>query len=76
MSRSSSALQAAVAVKSPCVNICVLDSSQQLCTGCGRLIGEIVQWGGASESCRAQIVAAAARRLQTLEAAPNPNDKA
>lgn len=38
-----------------------------MCTGCGRLIGEIVQWSGASESRRAQIAAAAAQRLQALD---------
>lgn len=67
MSPSSSAPEAAAAVKSPCVNICVLDPGQQMCTGCGRLIGEIVQWSGASESRRAQIAAAAAQRLQALD---------
>lgn len=75
MSPSSPALQAAVAVESPCVNICVLDDSEQVCTGCGRLIGEIVQWGGASESRRAQIVAVAARRLQALQD-PRPTGEA
>lgn len=30
-------------VESPCVKVCTLDA-QNVCTGCGRTIGEIVNW--------------------------------
>lgn len=57
-------------VASPCVGVCVLDEGQQVCIGCGRLIGEIAQWGAASEPRRVQIVEAAAQRLQALGGSP------
>lgn len=40
---------------SPCVNVCVLDSSRT-CVGCGRTIDEIARWGGMSASERWQVV--------------------
>ena len=54
-------------VVSPCVGICQLDP-RSICFGCGRLIGEIAEWSGASEARRREIVDDAAARQQAFEA--------
>ncbi|MFZ2290197.1 MAG: DUF1289 domain-containing protein [Halopseudomonas yangmingensis] len=48
---------------SPCVRRCCLNE-QQRCLGCGRLLGEILEWAQASDERQRQIVAAAAARLK------------
>jgi uncharacterized protein len=45
----------APAAASPCVDICRLDA-QQLCIGCRRTIGEIIEWPRASEARRHEIL--------------------
>ncbi|WP_437879505.1 DUF1289 domain-containing protein [Pseudomonas sp. LRF_L74] len=60
MSTSSSTSSEAVA--SPCVRRCCLNDQEQ-CLGCGRLLGEILEWGNAARSRRMAIRDAAARRL-------------
>ncbi|MBW8294445.1 DUF1289 domain-containing protein [Sphingopyxis sp.] len=35
---------------SPCREICALDTSANVCTGCGRTLGEIAEWGSATAS--------------------------
>jgi predicted Fe-S protein YdhL (DUF1289 family) len=52
---------------SPCVGICQLDD-KQLCTGCGRTLGEIAEWSSASDRRRWQIRDAAAERLSIIAA--------
>jgi predicted Fe-S protein YdhL (DUF1289 family) len=42
---------------SPCVDICTLDHSRNVCTGCLRTIDEIVAWGGYSDDERRRIMA-------------------
>jgi predicted Fe-S protein YdhL (DUF1289 family) len=45
---------------SPCISVCRLDSTTQVCIGCGRTIAEIAAWPNLSETERAAIV----RRLE------------
>jgi predicted Fe-S protein YdhL (DUF1289 family) len=42
---------------SPCIGICRLDPTTQVCAGCGRTIGEIVAWPDLPEAERRAIVA-------------------
>lgn len=48
-------------VASPCIGICQLDTASE-CLGCGRLIGEIIEWPRAAETRRRDIVRLAAQR--------------
>jgi predicted Fe-S protein YdhL (DUF1289 family) len=41
---------------SPCISVCRLDSTTQVCIGCGRTIAEIAAWPNLSEAERAAIV--------------------
>ena len=58
----------AVTIVSPCVGRCAVDEDR-VCRGCHRTLGEIAAWTGASEECKAAIVAAAARRAERDNAA-------
>ncbi|WP_182084859.1 DUF1289 domain-containing protein [Aureimonas sp. ME7] len=49
-------------VSSPCICVCVIDDGTGLCEGCGRTLGEIVNWGGMSEEARLQVMADLGRR--------------
>ena len=51
---------------SPCLKICQLDAGQQVCTGCGRSLGEIAEWSVASEPRRREIVRAAQARMAMI----------
>jgi hypothetical protein len=51
---------------SPCKDICKLDASASICTGCGRTIGEIAEWGSATASRQHEIVRQSSTRLQDL----------
>ena len=51
--------------RSPCTNVCRLNDAQ-VCVGCGRYIDEIIDWAGASERRKHEIIAAARRRLSNL----------
>ncbi|MGQ0587842.1 MAG: DUF1289 domain-containing protein [Gammaproteobacteria bacterium] len=53
---------AAGAPQSPCIGACRLDA-QDVCTGCGRTIEEIVEWPTAGDERKHEIAAAARRRL-------------
>ncbi|HET7797559.1 MAG: DUF1289 domain-containing protein [Sphingomonas hengshuiensis] len=57
-----------VTVPSPCIGLCVLDSADT-CLGCGRQIGEIAEWMGASEARKQQIVDASMIRVAKATAA-------
>jgi predicted Fe-S protein YdhL (DUF1289 family) len=45
---------------SPCISVCRLDPTTQICVGCGRTIAEIAAWPNLGEAERAAIV----RRLE------------
>ena len=53
-------------VPSPCVNICKLNPDQ-ICTGCGRHIDEVIAWPSASEDQKLRILAAASERLARIK---------
>jgi len=42
-------------VASPCVGVCVLDESD-VCIGCYRSSGEIMQWPGASDAEKREML--------------------
>lgn len=56
---------------SPCTGVCRLDAAS-VCLGCGRHIDEIVEWRGASEARKHEIVAAARARLSMIVRDPAP----
>jgi uncharacterized protein len=43
-------------VKSPCINICLIDQKTDLCLGCGRSLIEIEKWTIYSEKEREEII--------------------
>jgi 2-hydroxychromene-2-carboxylate isomerase len=49
-------------LKSPCVNVCVLDPARGTCRGCGRTLDEIARWGGMSDAERDAIMERLARQ--------------
>ena len=54
--------------KSPCIEVCALDARADNCTGCGRSLGEIAEWGGASANRQREILAALPKRMVQLAA--------
>lgn len=48
---------------SPCIRRCTLDE-EDLCVGCGRLLGEILEWAAAPTDRKIEIRSAAAARLE------------
>ncbi|WP_137869977.1 DUF1289 domain-containing protein [Sphingopyxis sp. 2PD] len=48
---------------SPCKAICTLDRSASVCTGCGRTLGEIAEWGSATASRQHEIVRRSSSRM-------------
>jgi len=51
---------------SPCKDICALDDSASVCTGCGRSVAEIAEWGSATASRQHEIVRRSSARLGSL----------
>jgi len=51
---------------SPCKDICALDASASVCTGCGRAVAEIAEWGSATASRQYEIVRRSSVRLGKL----------
>lgn len=43
------------ATQSPCNGVCRMDAETALCTGCGRTLSEIGDWGSMSDGERARI---------------------
>ena len=43
-------------MKSPCVNVCVLDPSRGVCKGCGRTLEDIARWSSLSDAERDDIM--------------------
>ena len=56
------------AVLSPCIKVCTLDPSGQLCLGCFRTIDEIGLWSQLSNGERAQVVTQLSERRSRHEA--------
>lgn len=60
-------------VESPCIGVCKLDS-QSICTGCGRLLGEIAEWSQASDSRKRIVIELATqRRAAMATTTPRPS---
>lgn len=55
-------------IESPCIRICTLDASGELCLGCFRTLDEIVAWTGLSEAERAGVLARLPARRSAHEA--------
>jgi predicted Fe-S protein YdhL (DUF1289 family) len=43
-------------VKSPCVNVCVMDEASGYCRGCKRSLEEIAGWAGSSDRQRQAVL--------------------
>ncbi|MCX2723034.1 DUF1289 domain-containing protein [Roseibium salinum] len=43
-------------MKSPCVNICLIDPETGICTGCLRTLDEIAGWAGYSDRKRDEVM--------------------
>ncbi|MDY7522824.1 DUF1289 domain-containing protein [Sphingomonas sp. 10B4] len=56
------------APQSPCVAVCALDARVGLCTGCGRTLAEIGEWGGATAERQRAILALLPERMAQLAA--------
>ncbi|MEQ1803687.1 MAG: DUF1289 domain-containing protein [Gammaproteobacteria bacterium] len=50
--------ETASAIESPCTKVCVVDSENGLCIGCGRSLAEIAAWSTLSEQERRRIISA------------------
>ena len=48
---------------SPCIRRCTLDVDD-MCVGCGRMLGEILEWAAAPTDRKLEIRSAAAARLE------------
>lgn len=49
-------------VESPCIKVCTLDASGQVCTGCFRNLDEIGFWGEMSNAERTEVLGRIAER--------------
>jgi predicted Fe-S protein YdhL (DUF1289 family) len=59
------ALNEAWPVPSPCVSVCQMDESGELCLGCFRTLDEIRLWGNADASFKRGVWASIEVRLST-----------
>ena len=53
-------------VESPCVRICVVHPTEQICTGCYRTLDEIARWSRMDSNERAEIMEALPARKPRL----------
>ena len=49
-------------MKSPCVDVCIMDPDSGLCQGCLRTLDEIARWSEMSEVEREQVIASLPQR--------------
>jgi predicted Fe-S protein YdhL (DUF1289 family) len=56
-------------LKTPCVNVCLLNTETGLCIGCGRTIDEIARWSTMSDRERRAIMGALPKRMERSERA-------
>jgi uncharacterized protein len=59
-----------VSPPSPCNEICSLDTGSSVCTGCGRTLGEIAEWGSATASRQHEIVRRSSARMGSRASHP------
>ena len=55
-------------IESPCIPMCTLDATGELCLGCFRTLDEIVVWTALSEAERACVLARLLERRSAHEA--------
>ncbi len=53
-----------MALRSPCISVCRLDPSSQVCEGCLRHIDEIAAWGSLSEDGQRLVMQKVRERRQ------------
>lgn len=54
-------------VASPCIQVCTLDQSDNVCLGCWRTRAEIWAWTRCSNAVKREILGNAAQRKRDLE---------
>ena len=59
-------------VKSPCVEVCQLNTGRGMCIGCFRTLDEIARWSEMNEAQREAVIAALAKRRLAADAAALP----
>ena len=59
-------------MKTPCVKVCQMDPSRNLCLGCGRTLDEIARWGMMSETERERVLAELPGRSSDVLEVPVP----
>lgn len=59
----------ALPIKTPCVQVCVVDEATGFCLGCGRTLGEIASWARLTDAERDAVIAALPPRIESLKAA-------
>jgi hypothetical protein len=52
------------AMKSPCVDVCIMDPESALCQGCRRTLDEIARWSRMTEREREEVLASLPARKQ------------
>jgi predicted Fe-S protein YdhL (DUF1289 family) len=53
-------------IKTPCVQVCVVDDASGLCLGCFRTLAEIASWARFSDAERDRIMAELADRVDRI----------
>ena len=53
-----------IMAQSPCVDICRMDPSRDVCAGCWRTLDEIARWSEMTEAEQVAVLAAVARRRE------------
>ncbi|MFL6798359.1 MAG: DUF1289 domain-containing protein [Xanthobacteraceae bacterium] len=59
-----------MSVESPCIDVCTVHPSRDLCLGCGRSLSEIASWLSLSSDERSRIMAELPQRLALLTLTP------
>jgi len=57
-------------MESPCIQICVVDTSSGLCSGCGRTLAEIASWSSLTPAERRKIMDRLPERKRAAAVAP------
>lgn len=55
-----------MSIDSPCIGICRLDSTNQVCIGCFRTLEEIGRWSQMDEGQRLEVLAFVAQRSAAM----------
>lgn len=61
-----------MSIETPCIKVCSIDRTTNLCVGCGRTLAEIADWSDLSPEERRRIVAELPGRRDRLPAGPPP----